>query len=505
MSWLVAVVLAASSVEQSAVAAVHERFETAGRSRPSDDARLTEAARSLAQLAIDKTASDAAGLLAVTDAVSIAGGWDASPTAILLKASRETVLDELGKLTSVAAEPASAMGIGVAEKGDRVALCILLAQRKIELAPVTRRYVKAPKNVTVCGNLVAPLETAELFVTAPAGAVSRFPMSGTSFGHCGAFKPANGRSVVEVLARGPKGPEVAALFFVDVGASVAMADQQIVEPASVAEARRAVHLRINALRKTMGLSPVAIDKRLETIAQSYADRMAAEGFFAHVDPQGGDLKGRLGAVGYRFSAAGENLGASTGPLAAHFGIEHSPGHRSNLLEPAHRGLGLGIATRASDGITLLVQVLASAIDDGGPDPIGAAYQVIDEQRARKNLKPLKRHPVLEALAQEHARRCLSRDVLSAELDDGHKLHERVFETMTDAREASIDLAIVESPTLLPASKNLADSRFSTMGLGLARGDSAKYGNGKLWLVVIYASEASGDGTEKPEHPGAPTR
>ena len=92
MSWLVAVVLSAASVEQSAIAAVHERFETAGRSRPGDDARLSEAARSLAQLAIEKTAGDAAGLLAVTDAVSIAGGWDASPTAILLKASRETVL-----------------------------------------------------------------------------------------------------------------------------------------------------------------------------------------------------------------------------------------------------------------------------------------------------------------------------------------------------------------------------------------------------------------------------
>ncbi|MDP3236927.1 MAG: CAP domain-containing protein [Myxococcales bacterium] len=505
MSWLVAVVLSAASVEQSAIAAVHERFETAGRSRPADDARLAVAARSLAQLAVEKTAGDAAGLLAVTDAVSIAGGWDASPTAILLKASRETVLEELGKLTSVAAEPASALGIGVAEKGDRVAVCILLAQRKIELAPIARRHAKPPKNVTVCGTLVAPLETAELFVTSPAGAVTRFAMSATSFGHCGTFKPANGRSVVEVLARGPKGPEVAALFFIDVGASVATADQQIVEPASPDEARRAVFLRINALRKTMGLAPVVLDRALEKIAQRYAEKMASEGFFAHVDPSGGDLKSRLAAGQYRFSAAGENLGASNGPLAAHFGIEHSPGHRSNLLEPAHRALGLGLATRASDGVTLLVQVLASPIDDGGPDPVGAAYQAIDEHRARKNLKPLKRHAVLEALAQEHARRCLSRDLLSAELSDGRKLHERVFEAMTTSREASIDLAIVESPMLVPASKNLADPRYSAMGLGLARGDSAKYGNDKLWLVVIYASEAAGEDPEKPEHAGAPTR
>ena len=505
MSWLVAIVLTAASVEQSAVAAVHERFETAGRSRPADDPRLSDAARSLAQLAIEKSAGDAAGLLAVTDAVSIAGGWDASPTAILLKASRESVLHELGKLTSVAAEPASAMGIGVAERGERVAVCILLAQRKIELAPIGRRHAKPPKSVTVCGTLIAPLETAELFVTSPSGAVSRFAMAATAFGLCGMFKPAAGRSVVEVLARGPKGPEVAALFFIDVGASVATADQQIVEPASHAEGRTAVFRRINALRKTMGLAPLVLDKALEQIAQRYAEKMADEGFFAHVDPSGGDLKARLAAGQYRFSAAGENLGASTGPLAAHFGIEHSPGHRSNLLEPAHRALGLGLATRASDGLTLLVQVLATPVDDGGLDPVGAAYQAIDEQRARKNLKPLKRHAVLEALAQEHARSCLARDVLSAELSDGHKLHERVFEALTTSREASIDLAIVESPTLVPASKNLADPRYSAMGLGLVRGDSAKFGNGKLWLVVIYAREATGEEREKPDHDGVPTR
>jgi uncharacterized protein YkwD len=498
MSCLVAILLSAN-LEHSALLAVHQRFETAGRLRPADDPRLSQAAQSLAQLALEKTANDAAGLLAVTNAVSSAGGWDASPTAILLKASRETVIDELGKLPSVAAEPASDLGIGIAESGERVALCILLAQRKFELAPVARKHAKPPKSVTICGTLVAPLETAELFVTSPTGAVARFAMSPTPLGHCGTFKPAGGRSVVEVLGRGPKGPEVAGLFFIDVGASKAVADQQIVEPASAAEARRLVFLRVNGLRTTMGLSPVVLDTDLDAIAQRYAEKMAAEDFFAHIDPSGGDLKTRLAAGRYRFSAAGENLGASTGPLAAHFGIEHSPGHRSNLLEPAHRALGLGLATRASDGITLLVEVLASPIGDGGPDPVGAAYHAIDELRARKNLKPLKRHPVLEALAQEHARRCVSRDLLSAAMPDGSKLHDRVFETMTSSREASIDLAIVEAPSLVPASKNLSDARYSVMGLGLARGDSAKYGNDKTWIVVIYASETASEDAEKPEH------
>lgn len=502
MSPLLAVLLAAASLEQSATTLVRERFEVAGRTLPAEDVHLSSAARSLAAVALERSASDATGLLAVTEAVSTAGGWDPSPTAILIKAPKVQLLEELKKQARLANEPASALGIGVAERGDRAALCVLLAQRKLELGPVARRVAKTPKSVSVCGVLAPPLERAELFVTAPSGAVSRFPMSASAAGHCGSFRPASeGRSVVEVLARGPKGPEVAALFFVDVGAASASSDRREVEPASEAEARRLLTARINALRTTMGVRAVSPDAALDAVAQGYAARMASEGFFAHVDPSGGDLKARLAEVKYRYAAAGENLGASTGPLAAHFGIEHSPGHRLNLLEPAHRALGLGLATRASDGLTVLVEVLAAPLDDGGADPLGAAYRALDAHRASRQLPPLRRHPVLEAIAQEHARGCLERDLLKADRSDGRKLHERVFEAMPEVREVSVDLAIVEAPSLVPNSKNLGDARYGAVGLGLVRGDSPTYGADKLWLVVVYASDVGA----APENPKAPGR
>lgn len=482
--------LGASTLEQPSTSLVRDRFERAGRTLPSEDARLVTAARALAALALEKSASDAAGLLAVTEAVSVAGGWDASPTAVLIKGTRAQVLQELEKQSGLADEPASAFGVGAAERGERAAVCVLLAQRKFELAPLQRRYLKPPRSVSVCGQLTPPLETAELFVTQPSGAVVRQPMKLAKVGLCATFQPApEGRSVVEVLGRGPRGPEVAALFFLDVGVTRADTDQQVIEPTSLAESRKAILSRINGLRRTMGVSAVVPDAALDAIAQGYAERMAAEEFFAHVDPSGGDLKSRLHAAQYRFTAAGENLGASTGPLAAHFGIEHSPGHRLNLLEPGHRALGVGVTRRASDGLAVVVEILAAPLDDGGADPMAAAYQTIDELRARKGLPALKRHAVLEALAQEHARTCLGRDQLSSELAGGRKLHDRVFEAMTDAREASVDLAILESPTLVPASKNLGSARYTTVGVGLVRGDSARYGKDKLWLVVLYASQA----------------
>jgi uncharacterized protein YkwD len=487
-SLLVLALSLAATSEQEATAIVRERFEVTGRTLPTEDPQLTAAAKQLAALALSRSASDAAGLLAVTEAVSRAGGWDASPTAILIRGPTNRLLAELGTQKDLASEPSSAMGLGIVERGDRGALCLLLAVRKFELAPVTRRYARAPPRSSVCGTLMPPLESAELFVTLPSGSVERQAMVETPSGLCGAFMPSSpGRYVVEVLGRGPRGPEVAALFFVDIGVAAQGSDQQFVEPATPAEARRAVTARINGLRRTMGLVPVTTDKALEAVAQAYAERLATEGFFSHVDPTGGDLKSRLAAARYRFSAAGENLGSSSGPMAAHFGIEHSPGHRLNLLERDRRAVGIGVATRQADGLSVLVQVLAAPSDDGGEEPLEAAYRALAHQRAKKGLPALTRHPVLEALALEHARLCVSRDKLSAELQPGRKLHEKVFEIVTDAKEASVDLAIVDSPGAMPSSRNLGDARYSRVGLGLVRGDSQTYGDGKLWVVIVYAN------------------
>ncbi|MER2565678.1 MAG: CAP domain-containing protein, partial [Myxococcaceae bacterium] len=239
MTWLVVLTLAAApTLEQQASSLVRERFETSGRSPPVDDARLGLAARSLAKLALEQSASDAAGLLAVTGAVSATGGWDASPTAILIKAPPARLLEELVKLQSLASEPAQALGVGFAEQNQHGAICVLLTQRKFELEPLPRHFKKPPGSLEVCGALSEPLETAELFVTAPSGAVARLPMTRKpKRGLCGAFRPTEGRNVVEVLGRGPKGPEVAAIFFVAVGQAVVTADQHVVEPPTPDDAR----------------------------------------------------------------------------------------------------------------------------------------------------------------------------------------------------------------------------------------------------------------------------
>ena len=319
---------------------------------------------------------------------------------------------------------------------------ILLADRRAELEPFPRALPRAGESRTLCGHLHAPLGRAELYATQPGGQVAKTDstMEGERF--CGRLEfPLPGRYTVEVVGRGPAGPEVVALFFVDAGARFERGKRvRVAEPATVPEARRVLVERINALRQANGAPTLQRDELLDKVAQAYSDQMARAGFFAHVSPGGQDFRTRLRAAGYLYSLAGENLGVASGPLAAHFGIEHSPGHRKNLLEPEYTKVGIGVAfQRQGDREQVLVTELFAApnrdsqllvdsnqrVDlslrmralDEAPaaDAAGAAYQALAERRRALGRPPLGRSEALELMAaitrgarRSWTRRCGSR-------------------------------------------------------------------------------------------------
>jgi len=479
--------LAAAPTKGELERTVRDRFEAVGRTSPPIDAALSRAADELARRALAHGVEDAASLLNVTAALSRQRGWDPNPVVVALRASTDALGAELKK-QDLGTEPTTHVGVGLAVGPERSAAIILLARRRIELAPFPRAFPRPVVSQRVCGVLADGLESAELFVTRPQGAVERIPMpvEGKAGSHCATldFSTA-GRHAVEVLGSGPRGPEVAALFFVDVGTVRAEAEDALPEPKDAASARAVLLLRINALRLQMGLVSVQPDPELEAVAQAWAERLAAENFFSHVAPDGTTLKQRLTNSGYKFSAAGENLGLSSGPLAAHFGIEHSPGHRNNLLEPAHRKLGLGLAAR-SDGLQVLVEVLAAPLQvPDERDPLGSVYASINAERKRRKLPALATSAVLESLAQAHVREALAKDLPKAELPGQPRLHDRAFELVEELSAVSVDVLVADAPRLGTESKNLATAGNRLVGVGLVKGDSPRFGAGRYWIVVIY--------------------
>lgn len=469
---------------------VRSDFEHAGRTAPAEDPSLSRAARQIAQRALSAGVEDAASLLRVTAAVSSHGGWDPSPTAVVIRGSPADVLKTLGK-NELAEEPASLVGVALEQDDTRAAIAVLIARRYIDLAPFPRSLPRpATTSTRLCGTLRAPLTRAELFVTRPGGDVEHVDMTRDRDRLCAdATFPTRGRHTVELLAHGPRGPQVAALFFVDVaGASTSEQDGVEPEPPTDVDARAQLLVRINALRLRMGLAPVQADPTLDEVASAWAQRLATENFFTHVAPDGSDLKQRLQTAGYAYVSAGENLGLSSGPLAAHFGIEHSPGHRRNLLEKDHQRLGIGLARRA-DGLSVLVEVLARPLDPNDTtehNPLGSAYDAINAERAKRRLPKLSPQAVLEALAQQHARLALEHNLPKAQLPGQRRLHDQVFDALDDAKTVAIDVFIADHPNSVVESKNLVNTRSTMVGVGVVRGSSPQYGKDKYWIVVIYA-------------------
>jgi uncharacterized protein YkwD len=507
LSVLVAATPPAASLEREAALILQREYERVGRRAPEVDEALSRAARRLAGEALHDSPSGAVALLPLLEAVSDSGGADPTPRSIVIRTwSHSHVLSTLQAREDLSREPASHAGVGVVVEGERAALVVLLAQRKARLQPFPRTLQKPPASRTLCGELMPSLQRPEIFVTLPEGRVERMPLSrqqGSSFCTRLVFIT-EGRYTVEVVGSGELGPEVAALFLVDVGARQRSLSEQVEEPTTVEQARAAVLERINSLRRAHGLRELAMDGTLTLVAQAYSERMGREGFFGHVAPDGSDLRGRLKAAGANWRVAGENLGMGPGPLAAHFGIEHSPGHRHNLLGSQFTHAGIGVLFQEVSGYrqAIITEVFSApsqpvkapvnkedALSQGDAlspeDALSQAYRALASRRAAHRLPELERSVALESIAQEHARLALAQDVIRPQVAGSH-VHERVFSTLKAVGRTSVDIHILDDPGELPDSRGLTDARNGLVGVGLVRGDSPTHGKERYWVVVIYA-------------------
>jgi uncharacterized protein YkwD len=488
---LLGTVLSPASVEQLLV----RQFESFGLNPPSADVRLNGAAEKLARVA-DRSGTDAAAsLLTVTSAISSSGGFDANPITIAIRADAADLLPALKRQELVDRRPTH-YGVFHVAKGERVSLVLLLARRRLELDEFPRHFPNPPlKAQRLCGTLDASLSRAETYITRPNGTVTRVSMAKAKSGgrSCSSvpFKE-RGEHTVEILAQGPSGPEVVALFFVRVGSGPADAvnEQALPEVEQPEEsARLAVIARVNELRLTMKLKALSPEPRLDVIAARWATRLASDNFFAHVSPDGSDLKKRLEEGKYPYQSAGENLGLSTGPLAAAFGIEHSPGHRQNLLKPDHEKIGVGIARRA-DGMTLLVQILAKPLKDGAAtsNPSSLVYSALNGERQKRGLPALRVDPSLQSMAQDHAQAAAKHNLPKSVLPDRPSLQETALQSVARARSVAVDIVIAATPGHVSVSKNLLTPEHSAVGVGIVIHDSERYGLRKHWMVILYADE-----------------
>ncbi len=106
---------------------------------------------------------------------------------------------------------------------------------------------------------------------------------------------------------------------------------------------------VNQARTDASLAPLTFDQDIADVARRHSEEMRDLGYFAHVDPQGLDVAGRLQAAGIPFTAAGENLiRVENAPNPAAYAQDRflaSAEHRANLLDPRFTRIGIGAARR----------------------------------------------------------------------------------------------------------------------------------------------------------------
>jgi uncharacterized protein YkwD len=280
---------------------------------------------------------------------------------------------------------------------------------------------------------------------------------------------------------------VAALLVVSCGGAPiaeADADAEPPEPGDLAGAEAQVRAAIDAARLRHGLSPLAASAELAEVARAHSRRMLAAGELAHLLPGHGDAGERLRRARIPYRRAFENIARGDTALAAHAAAEESPAHRGNILSPLAERVGVGLARGrlpSGEPAVYLTEIFVQPVDDGSESrltPEGRVKEALWRERERLGRPPLLSDPRLDALAREAARAMLAADDPAAQ-----DLAARAL--ALPRKVSAADAYVAASTGDAVRSRNLADPRFRRVGVGVATGDSARYGAGLLWIAVLY--------------------
>jgi uncharacterized protein YkwD len=122
-------------------------------------------------------------------------------------------------------------------------------------------------------------------------------------------------------------------------------------PGAYGEAEVMAHERVNTFRNGEGLTVLALNEALSTVARKHSEDMYRRQFFEHVNLSGQSPQNRVEASGLTDFSCGENLykvenakseDARTIAEDAFNGWFHSPGHYENMVTPKWNVGGMGV-------------------------------------------------------------------------------------------------------------------------------------------------------------------
>jgi uncharacterized protein YkwD len=229
----------------------------------------------------------------------------------------------------------------------------------------------------------------------------------------------------------------------------------------------------NAERAKSELSFLKKHYLVRYVARGHSLDMLKRGFFGHVNPEGLNVWERLNVAGVWYASCAENVGKTVTVTNAHRGFMESELHRKNILTEEYTHLGIGIL-KGADGFLYVTQNFIEAIDTVDVDSTAALIETtLNRRRTHRRYSFLRRDASIDSVATAHSKKMLRKREPNVPQDFGNiRARARAFHYVTP----KLDKVFRD--------KDLTYCPGSRIGIGLAQGNSLKYGNGLLWITVI---------------------
>lgn len=110
-----------------------------------------------------------------------------------------------------------------------------------------------------------------------------------------------------------------------------------------ADAENKILELMNQKRTEAGLQPLTMDNTLLQVARYKSNHMLQYNYFDHTTPEGTKWTDWLKAIGYTYTATGENIAYNTYDAVELFNQWwNSPGHRANMMNSSYTKVGVGV-------------------------------------------------------------------------------------------------------------------------------------------------------------------
>jgi hypothetical protein len=530
----------------SPIAALRDRADEAVRARLegrllTEDDRLAEVARWVAAETLDAPPE----LAAVRHKMWVEGVRDFEflPISIAVDvADPVEALEGLLQDNAVAWERFNVLAVGAARRGRLRSVSVLLTRR-------AATFVPAMEQDAVLVRLSGAHDAPTLFATMPDGTVDRRP--GVAVGD--RWRLDTGMTVAggwlfELLAEGPRGPEVLAMWpdhlagdaprrapsevtilgapagpgsppdptepFPDEGPVAWSPYSDFEAPGGGAprdsaawvtgggpgpdrsptadDARAAEdHLwsLLNATRTSRGLVPLRRDPGVTRAARKQA-RELSRGDFGHETISGTALD-RIGAEGLTASRVTENIARAADVAQAHAALMASPAHRANLLDPSVSAGGVGVVLRRDTSgrwTAVVSEVFATLLGrtDEADWPVALSNR-INDQRLAVGLETLTLRETMSGIAEAAALGVIESGVLTLPPERRSALAEELRFHYLNARNVGVDLVVTAAPETVERLGHVMEPTFSEVGIGVVRLEErlGEHAAGSLVVVLLF--------------------